>query len=274
MKNFTLMLGAVGLAASMNAQLINPGFESGVMVGYGWSESSTNFGTPLCDATCGDCGGGCAPQAGTYYAWFGGAGTGTSEDGHLSQTVLFTNGATASLSFYVMVGNLGDGGEDRCDVYVDNTVLHTVYATDSASIGSDYAEITLNLSAYTDGDAHTIGVNGYSTNGSSILFDTFSLSFDGAEQVGVNELLNNEANSTVYPNPATNQLNLQFGSKITGETTVVIYDMNGKIVRQDRLMEVQNTTFSFDASVLANGVYSVKVLNNGSVENHSVVVAH
>ena len=50
--------------------------------------------------------------------------------------------------------------------------------------------------------------------------------------------------------------------------------MNGKIVRQDRLMEVQNTTFSFDASVLANGVYSVKVLNNGSVENHSVVVAH
>jgi hypothetical protein len=124
MKNFTLMLGAVGLAASMNAQLINPGFESGVMVGYGWSENSTNFGTPLCDATCGDCGGGCAPQAGTYYAWFGGAGTGTAEDGHLSQTVLFSNGASASLSFYVMVGNLGDGGEDRCDVYVDNTVLH------------------------------------------------------------------------------------------------------------------------------------------------------
>jgi len=121
MKNFTLMLGAVGLAASLNAQLINPGFESGIDPGFGWSEFSTNFITPLCDATCGDCGGGCAPQAGTFYAWFGGATTGTAEEGHISQQILFTNGSTASLSFYVMVGNLGDGGEDRCDIYVDNT---------------------------------------------------------------------------------------------------------------------------------------------------------
>jgi hypothetical protein len=268
MKKILFSVFALASAMSAKSQINDPSFEAGIGGGV-WLEYSSYFGTPLCDATCG-----ATAYDGTFYAWFGGAGTGVAEDGHLSQQVLFTNGATASLSFYVLVGNVGDGGEDRCDVFVDGDVLHTVYATDSASIGGSYAEMTLDLSAYTDGDAHVIGINGYSTNGSSILFDTFSLSFDGAEQVGINELLNNEANSTVYPNPATNQLNLQFGSKITGETTVVIYDMNGKIVRQDRLMEVQNTTFSFDASALANGVYSVKVLNNGSVENHSVVVAH
>lgn len=273
MKNFTLTLAAFGLAASMNAQLINPGFEDGAMVGYGWSEASTNFGTPLCDAACGDCGGGCAPQAGAFYAWFGGAGS-FEELGHISQQVVIANGTSASLSFFVKVGNVSGGGEDRCDVFIDDQVLYAVYATDSASIGADYAEITVDLSAYTDGDAHVIGVNGYSTNGSSILFDSFSLVVDGAEQVGVNELLNQEAVSTVYPNPATAQLNLQFGQNATGKTDVSIYDMSGKLVHTAQLNEVASTLYTFDTTELPNGVYSVKVMNNGSVENHTVVVAH
>ncbi|MCB0785431.1 MAG: hypothetical protein KDB87_08920, partial [Flavobacteriales bacterium] len=73
MKHFTLVAAATLFAFTSSAQINDGGFEGGAG-GGAWTEASTNFGTPLCDAGCGTCGGPCVSRTGTWYVWFGGAG--------------------------------------------------------------------------------------------------------------------------------------------------------------------------------------------------------
>ena len=59
MKKFLLVV-SVFTASLANAQFVDAGFEFGTDAS-GWDQFSTNFGTPICDAGCGACGGGCGP---------------------------------------------------------------------------------------------------------------------------------------------------------------------------------------------------------------------
>src|SRR6187455_3390784 len=62
------------------------GFEAGAGSGN-WVESSSNFGSPICDlAGCGN-GTGTGPHSGTYFTWFGGLPSGV-EIGSLEQTIM------------------------------------------------------------------------------------------------------------------------------------------------------------------------------------------
>jgi subtilisin family serine protease len=72
-----------------------------------WTEKSTNFGTPLCNAACGSGGGTAGPRTGDWWSWFGG--TSDAEDGAVSQTVNIPAGG-ATLRFYLWLGAHSDGG--------------------------------------------------------------------------------------------------------------------------------------------------------------------
>lgn len=75
----------------------DPSFEGGAGGGF-WSEFSTLFGTPLCDAgSCGTGGGTAGPLTGDWWAWFGGSGAG-GEEGWVEQTVTIESG-TAVVGF-------------------------------------------------------------------------------------------------------------------------------------------------------------------------------
>lgn len=74
MKRLLLVLTVVLTAGIANAQIIiDGGFEDGAS-GAAWSQASTNFGTPICDGGCGNCGGNCGANTGSFYVWIGGAG--------------------------------------------------------------------------------------------------------------------------------------------------------------------------------------------------------
>lgn len=269
-KLFTSLFFVLCASIASQAQLINPGFESGVNVG--WTESSTNFGTPLCDAGCGTCGGNCAPQSGSWYAWFGGSPT--QEVGIVSQVFTIPNGTDGSLSFYVKVSTGGASpNDDIVAVLLDGAALFTVTAADTTTY-ANYTMITVDISAYTDGAVHTLVVGGSEDGGSNILFDTFSLSVDGNVFTGINDVLNHEVDMVVYPNPASNQLTIQFNADMNGEATVRIYDINGRLVSTQLLNDISNKTFNMDVNSYATGMYTVEVINGSNQLRRSVSVIH
>lgn len=274
MKIFTLSLGLIVLfATSSSAQLVDAGFEYGATTGSPWIQASTNYGTPFCNAGCGTCNGPCGAQAGTWYAWFGGAADGTLEEGSLVQAFVIPSGTSASLAFYTKIANAQDSlATEKVDVMLDGTLIFSVDCENGEN--AEYMPQSIDISSYANGAQHTLSLVSFSNNATNILFDSFNLTVDGTQHVGVNDLLNAETEITFYPNPVTDQLMIRFNGQMTGMATVKIVDLNGKIVSSEQLNNIDNGTFNFNAKVLPNGIYNVVIENGGTSHTERVVIAH
>lgn len=272
MKNFTLTVFVLLAGFGLKAQLVDPGFEGGTDAS-GWTQESTTFGTPLCDAGCGTCGGNCGAYEGSWYAWFGGAGATTVEEAALTQVVNIPSGTSVHLKVYAKVATPVDGlASERVNIIIDGTILGTVSAAQAAQY-STYTLLDFDITSYAGG-SHTIGLIGYSNQGTNILFDSFDLTVDGSSSVAVNELLNREVAVSVFPNPADDKLSIRFNESVQGTATVNIIDINGKLVSSENIASVSNGTFSFDTSNLENGIYNVQIQNGGVSHVQRVIVAH
>jgi hypothetical protein len=134
------------------------GFENGPFGGT-WTETSTNFGTPVCDvASCGT-GGGTGPASGIFWAWFGGYPNGT-EIATASQSVTIPNGGMALLEFDFEIP-VCDTPFDYFEVHMDG---NPVFYDDGSSflcgqIG--YTHQIVDVTAYANGGAHNLEFYGY-----------------------------------------------------------------------------------------------------------------
>lgn len=255
----------------LSAQVIDGGFEAGVG-GGAWTEASTNFGTPICDlAGCGNGGGGAVPASGSFFAWFGGAG-GAVETASVQQAITIPSGTTASLTLQVKIPTPGPGlAADRLDVSVNGSVLATVTAHDSVMYAA-YTPLVVDVSAMADGGTHTIRLEGFQTTTStfSILADDVVLSVDG-DVIGLFEF--EKATSVkVYPNPANEEINLDFGV-LKGAASISIVSVDGTVVSQYEMNEVFGKTATFNTENLNNGVYMVQIINNGNVSTERIVIS-
>lgn len=142
-------------APSLSAPLVDVvqdgSFEAGSPNPY-WDEFSALFGTPLCDAGCGGPGG----RTGDWYAWFGGAGSGSAESGSLTQTVTIPADSDATLDFYLLLA-ASVNGTGNFTVTIDSTVVFTANETMTPTYGTDYTLVSLDVSAFADGNPHTLG---------------------------------------------------------------------------------------------------------------------
>jgi len=271
MKIFTLSTLFMVSSIYASAQIVDAGFELGLA--SGWTQTSTNFGSPICDAVCGDCNGNCGPYAGDNYAWFGG--TSVLEEGSLSQGFTIPSGTTASLSFYKKIALAADSLDtEKVDVKLDGNILYTAHCGNGED--AEYIQETFDISSYADGGFHYLDLIGFSSDGrtTNILFDNFNLAVDGTNHVGINDLLNAESEITFFPNPVVDQLMIRFNKKMTGLATVKIIDLNGKIISSSQLNNVENGTFTFDAKTLPNGIYNVVIENDNASHTERVVIAH
>ena len=85
------------------------------------------------------------------------------------------------------------------------------------------------------------------------------------DNVGAEEL---QASSfKLYPNPAENRLNIYFDQDGSGETSVEIMDLTGKVVYKDVIGQFSGSYYSsVDVSDLPGGLYLVRVSSgNGTV---------
>ena len=133
-----------------------------------WEESSTNFGTPLCNPGCG-AGGGTGPLTGDWWAWFGGFPIGY-EASALTQTVTIPAGATA-LTFY-LEQPVCDSAADYLAVLIDGQEVFRADGSSPACGTIGYARQVVDVSVYADGAAHTLAFHSetFATNGTPTNF--------------------------------------------------------------------------------------------------------
>ena len=130
--------------------IVDGGFEGGTPSAT-WTESSTNFNTPICDATCTE-DPGAGPYAGDWYAWYGGS-DGALEEAAVSQSVTI-DGETAYLSFRFSINDSGGTGGDVFVAQIDDTVVFMVTDLDTGFEG--YTPVSLDVSDFADGMEHTV----------------------------------------------------------------------------------------------------------------------
>jgi hypothetical protein len=269
MKKILFSLFAVSAAMSASAQLTDGSFEAGPGAGT-WVESSTNFGTPLCDsATCGLA----LALDGSWYFWGGGLAVGTLEEASLGQSIVIPQGTTAEIGFGF--GNVGGDGstDDIIQLKIDGNIVWSATGADTAMYPL-YTPVTADVSAYADGNAHDMVFMSYQDGGTNFIADFFVLAVDGNLVSVANEVMNHESAVTVYPNPATEQINMQFNHLVNGKASVKIFDAMGALVSAENISEINNKLFTFDVTSMSNGFYFIEIENNGNVTKEKFVVSH
>jgi hypothetical protein len=128
------------------------GFEAGTPNPF-WNESSTNFGTPICDVPLCGTGGGTGPFAGSYWAWFGGIG-GFFEQGSVSQTIQGGGTELCTLSFWLEMPVTSGNGTDFLEARIGGVTAWSIL--ESAGPIAPYTEITQDVSALIDGTPQTL----------------------------------------------------------------------------------------------------------------------
>lgn len=145
-------VGTDAPAACMNV-LLDGGFEAGGIPSTIWNpETSTNFGTPLCDVpSCGTGGGASPPRTGAIWAWFGGIPA--PETATLGQTVNIPVGQ-ARLVFWMRIGTVSSPFTDVLNVRVDGAIVQS-FPEPTVAEGA-YTQKIINLNAFANGAAHAI----------------------------------------------------------------------------------------------------------------------
>jgi hypothetical protein len=132
--------------------VVDGSFEAGTP-NPNWTEASTNFGTPICDAaSCGETMENLA-HTGSWWAWFGGIAD-IYEAGSLEQNLQIPVGS-ATLSFYLEMETCGEPA-DYLDVLIDGNVVFHVDATSASCGATSYSQQSVDVGAYADGGTHTL----------------------------------------------------------------------------------------------------------------------
>ncbi|HZY42225.1 MAG TPA: hypothetical protein VFF59_09520, partial [Anaerolineae bacterium] len=134
------------------------------------------YGTVFCDAAgCGTGGGTAGPRTGSFWAWFGGSGTG--DVGYISQTLVLTPGVT-TLNFYLWIGTSAGGASDYIKASIDGT---PVFTATGANIGnySTYTLVSVNISQFATGGAHSLRFDSTTVGSGNFNVDDVSVDISG-----------------------------------------------------------------------------------------------
>jgi uncharacterized repeat protein (TIGR01451 family) len=216
--------------------IVDGGFENGGIPSTFWDpETSTNFGTPLCDnASCGTGGGASPPRTGLIWAWFGGIPA--PETATLGQTVTLAAGATVNLNFWMRIGTVSAPFTDVLNVRVDS-IIQQVFPEPTVAEGA-YTLRTTNLNAFADGASHQIlfeYIGPSSGTGSYVIDDVSLLVCSGPVIVANGSILVNEscppANGQIDPGErATVHLKLKNNGGAATSNLVATLQSSGGVV--------------------------------------------
>ena len=169
------------LVAPMAEVIQEGGFEDANAGGF-WDESSATYGTVLCDAASCGTGGGTGPHSGSWWVWFGGSSTG--DVGYAYQDVVIPTGAT-TLTFWLEMpaGSWSSASPGYLAVSVDSTELVRYTEADVATYGT-YTQVSVDISAFADGNTHTIKFDSTTDADGNFFVDDVSLDDGSTGPVG------------------------------------------------------------------------------------------
>jgi hypothetical protein len=154
-----------------NFMVQDGGFELGAAA-TPWTQTSTNFGTPLCSTT--SCGGGGAVHSGQWFAWFGG--TTSAETGTLTQTRTIATGPK-KLEFFLWWAS-APSATATFKVYMDGAPILSLTGATSGPYNAGWTRVGIDVSNYADGNAHALKfeqVNAANTGITNIFLDDIAL---------------------------------------------------------------------------------------------------
>src|SRR5690606_494749 len=94
------------------------------------------------------------------------------------------------------------------------------------------------------------------------LTDTFLGAYEGPELLSVSDY--NQLEVALYPNPASDLLNIQ-SSYFSGNTIEIeVYDQLGQVVLPSQRLNIENNEISLSVEALSSGMYFVKIHNDSS----------
>ena len=171
-KNFCILASLLVVGNVSAVELITNGsLEGAGATAPGWDDSSSTFGTVICDQTfCGNAGAAFpANFDGDNWAWFGGIGA--SEVGSLmQQAITIPAGNTVTLSFQYAKPVASLDPADFINVSIDGTQVWSDTA-DTALATGGYEQQVIDVSSFSDGGTHVLsfesevfGVGGLVTN--------------------------------------------------------------------------------------------------------------
>jgi hypothetical protein len=273
MKKLLLSMFTALSFAGLNAQtqvLADTSLEVTGGGGTDWASTSTNFMTVLCDANCGNCGGPCAPATGSWYAWFGGAGT--SETGTLTQSFNTSTAGAAVLRFQYFLAAASGTTSDSTTVSIDGNMLWNSTGVDSVQYGAGYSAVTLPITNLASG-AHSIDFygneTGSGTNTYNSLVDDITLWVGGA--IGYTEYDLSEGVAITVNNP-DHFVNIAFTLPTAMDMNISITDMSGRVVASQDMKQVTNNYVNFNTMNYAAGVYNIVISNGFTTNVHKLVI--
>ncbi len=145
-------------------------FEAGYPSAF-WASYSQNFTTPLCNGLCGRSG----AHTGSWWSWFGGAGT-IPEYGYVTQSVAIPANSTPRLEFFLNNPASSGNGVDDFRVLVDGNEIFSIYAGNPLFTGG-YTLVDLDLSPFADGGVHLIKFDSNCTGTANTNLDLDDVSF-------------------------------------------------------------------------------------------------
>lgn len=86
---------------------------------------------------------------------------------------------------------------------------------------------------------------------------------------------NKEVNFSVYPVPANDRMNIQFGDNLKGIIRLSITDVTGRIIYSGDYSDIHNgQVHSINSSDFAEGLYLLNIISEGSRSSKKIVVRH
>jgi hypothetical protein len=107
-------------------------------------------------------------------------------------------------------------------------------------------------------ETYTVTINHKGTlDGDS---QNYSIVATGLNSVSLSSAEFQATSYTMYPNPATNEVNFSFNDALDGDTNIAVYDLTGRKVAEQNYL-VSGNNLKFDISNLIQGMYVVRLEN-------------
>lgn len=167
-------------------------------------------------------------------------------------------------SVLINAGFLSPEGGQLTDISIDTTAFSgiSIVSDSIANVGGMVFQITGNASNL---GYHNLFISA-TDNGSPPLTTFISLILNIINcQVGLDEAADGKSDFSLSPNPAGNQLTLNFSPSFSNNTKVEILDQFGRLIRKTQTDESTNDNMVLDLAGLQSGVYFIQVTHNNRV---------
>ncbi len=182
------------------------------------------------------------------------------------------NGTSATTSSFASLTNTGVDGARQADGSLPNVqFLHLSASSNLINKGVSIANMLFS------GSLPDLGAFEYGTlNSASKTISSNAIQIDTSDVVAISTKEGNlRPQLTIYPNPATNAINVAIIQEEINEVAINMFDLNGKLVRKIQLSPESGQSSlmqAIDISSLTTGVYIIETIVNNKSKTSSKIL--